>query len=126
MANIVLGKKPKNFKPFTVKFPMPDGTEGAIAATFKYRTRSEFGVMMNDIFKDAKEEKTEGVPDFQNLFLKMGDKNADHLLGCVEAWDMDVELSRANLVQLSDEVPAASAALMAAYRDACVEGKLGN
>jgi len=126
MANIVLGKKPKNFKPFTVKFPMPDGTEGIIAATFKYRTRSEFGVMMNSIFADAKEEKTEGVPDFQALFQKMGDKNADHLLACIDAWDMDAELSRATLVQLSDEVPAASAALMAAYRDACVEGKLGN
>ena len=62
MANIVLGKKPKNFKPFTVKFPMPDGTEGIIAATFKYRTRSEFGVMMNSIFADAKKKKPKAYP----------------------------------------------------------------
>lgn len=126
MAKITLGKKPASFKPFSVKFPMPDGTEGAISATFKYRTRSEFGVMLNDIFKDANEAKVEGTPDFKDLFLKMGDKNADHLLACLEAWDMDVELNRANIVQLSDEVPAASAALMAAYRSACVDGALGN
>lgn len=126
MANITLGKKPKNFKPFTVKSPMPDGSEGIISATFKYRTRSEFGAMMNTMFADANEEKTEGIPDFQDLFLKMGDKNADHLLACLDAWDLDFELSRASLVQLSDELPAASAALMAAYRNACVDGKLGN
>ena len=105
---------------------MPDGTEGVIAVTFKYRTRSDFGVMMNEIFNDAKQEKTEGIPDFKDLFLKMGDKNADHLLACIEAWDVDAEVNRLALVQLSDEVPAASAALMTAYRDACVDGKLGN
>lgn len=126
MAKIVLGKKPVNFKPFSVKFPMPDGTEGVIAATFKYRTRSEFGTMLNEIFKDANEEKTDGIPDFEALFSKMGDKNADHLLACLESWDLGEDLTRANLAQLSDEVPAASAALMAAYRSACVDGALGN
>jgi hypothetical protein len=126
MAKVTLGKKPASFKPFPVKFPMPDGSEGVISATFKYRTRSEFGVMLNEIFKDAKEEKADGAPDFEDLFSKIGDKNADHLLACMEGWDMDVELNRANLVQLSDEIPAASAALMAAYRGACVDGALGN
>lgn len=126
MANITLGKTPKNFKPFTVKFTQPDGEPGAIAATFKYRTRSGFGLMMNDIFKDAGEEKTEGVPDFQNLFQKMGDKNADHILAALDAWNLDFELTRDNIIALSDQYPAATAALMAAYRDACVEGKLGN
>lgn len=126
MSNITLGKKPKTFKPIAVKFPMPDGSDGVITATFKYRTRSEFGALLNDIFTDAKQDKTDGPPDFQDLFLKMGDKNADHLLASIDAWDVDQEISRATLVQLSDEVPAASAALMAAYRDACVEGRLGN
>lgn len=126
MTKIVLGKTPKNFKPFTIKFMQPDGEPGAIAATFKYRTRSGFGLMMNDIFKDAGEEKTEGVPDFQDLFLKMGDKNADHILAALDSWNLDFELTRDNIIALSDQYPAASAALMAAYRDACVEGKLGN
>lgn len=123
MAKIVLGTKPKNFKAIPVKFPMPDGTEGVITTTYKYRTRSEFGLMMNQIFSDAGQEKTEGVPDFEELFLKMGEKNADHLLACIDSWDVSESVTRAALVQLSDEVPAGSAALMAAYRDACVEGK---
>ena len=81
---------------------------------------------MNQMFADAGEEKTEGTPDFQVLFSKMGDKNADHLLAALESWSLDFELTRENLMALSDQYPAASVALMGAYRDACVEGKLGN
>ena len=124
MAKIVLGQKPKNFKPFTIKFSMPEGGEGVIQVTFKYRTRTEFGAMMNEMFADAGEEKTEGAPDFEVLFQKMGDKNADHLLNSIESWNLDFKVDRESLAQLSDEYPAAAVALMAAYRDACVEGKL--
>ena len=125
-VTITLGKTPKNFKPFPVKFTMPDGTNGAIAATFKYRTRTEFGAMMNQMFADAGEEKTDATPDFQALFHKMGDKNADHMLAALDAWNLDFELTRDKLIQLADQYPAASVALMACYRDACVEGRLGN
>lgn len=124
MANIVLGKTPTNFKPIVVKFTAPDGTDGAIKATYKYRTRTGFGEMMNKMFEDAGEAKTEGTPDFKALFAKMGDKNADHLLAALDSWNLDFELTRENLLALSNEYPAASVALMAAYRDACVEGKL--
>lgn len=124
--NITLGKTPKNFKTFPVKFTMPDGTDGAIAATFKYRTRTQFGEMMNQMFKDAGEAKTEGTPDFQALFQKMGDKNADHILAALDSWNLDFDLTRENVVALSDQYPAAAVAMMACYRDACVEGRLGN
>lgn len=126
MKTIVLGKSPKNFKSFVVKFTLPDGEEGKISATFKYRSRKDFGAMMNQMFSDAGEEKSEGVPDFQELFGKMGDKNADHLLNSLDSWNLDFELNRDNLCQLSDQYPAAAVALMAAYRNACVDGALGN
>ena len=125
-AKIKLGATPKNFKPFPVSFDMPDGDVGVITPTYKYRTRAQFGEMMNQMFKDAGEEKTEGMPDFQKLFEKMGDKNADHLLACIDSWDQDFDLTRENLLQMTNEVPASSAALMAKYRDACIDGRLGN
>lgn len=126
MKNIVLGKTPENFKPFPVKFTAPDGADCAIMATFKYRSRSGFGVMMNQMFADAGEEKTDGIPDFQALFLKMGDKNADHLLASLTSWNLDFELNRENLIAMGDQFPAAAAALMLSYRNACVDGALGN
>ena len=57
---------------------------------------------------------------------KTVDKNADYLADILDSWDLDEKLSRDNLVQLCDEVPAAAAALMEAYRIATVEGRLGN
>lgn len=128
MTKVILGKTPKTFKPTSVKFPMPDGTEGAILATFNYRTRTEFGAFLDQIFTDAGEEAQK--PDkinWEELFGKTKDKNADHLLLALADWDLDGhELNLASLKQLADELPAASAALMAAYNAACTEGRLGN
>jgi hypothetical protein len=126
MAKIKLGATPKTFKAFPVKFTLPDGEAGQITATFKYRTRAQFGQMLNDMFADAGEARTEDKVDFKGLFEKMGDKNADHLMASIEAWDLDTDLSRDALLQLSNEIPAAAAALMAAYNTACTEGRLGN
>jgi len=57
MTKIILGKTPKTFAAFPVDFPMPDGTTGEIKATFKYRTRTQFGEFLNKIFSEAGEEQ---------------------------------------------------------------------
>lgn len=128
MTKIVLGKTPKTFAAFPVDFPMPDGTTGTIQATFKYRTRTQFGEFLNKIFADAGEEQvSDGNIDFEVLFSKTKDKNADHLLEALDAWEgIDAVLNRDSLQSLANELPAASVALMAAYNKACTEGKLGN
>lgn len=96
-------------------------------ATFKYRTRTEFGAFLNQVFGDAGEDATPSEkPNFEALFEKTKDKNADHLLVALDAWDIDQELNRESLQMLADELPAASIALMAAYNTACTEGRLGN
>jgi hypothetical protein len=124
---IKLGNRPKSFKPFPVKFEMPDGTEGQIMATYKYRTRTEYGVFMDAIVAEAG-----GVPmvdgriDYKKLYEQTRDKNADHLLASLDGWNLDEELNLQNLQALADECPAAAIALMSSYRDACVEGRLGN
>ena len=53
-TKIKLGSRPKSFTRI-VKFPMLEGGEGSIECTFKYRTRSEFGV-----FIDALVESDDG------------------------------------------------------------------
>jgi len=127
MTKIILGKTPKTFAAFPVDFPMPDGTTGEIKATFKYRTRTQFGEFLNKIFADAGEEQvSDGNIDFEVLFSKTKDKNADHLLEALDAWDVEQPLNRESLQSLANELPAASVALMAAYNKACTEGKLGN
>lgn len=125
---IKLGTPPKTFPPIPVKFTMPDGTEGIIKATYKYRTRSDFGAFQNavgavvDFPRDDK-----GNLDFKSYYEALGAKGAAHLLDAIDSWDVEgVDLTAANLEQLGDEMPAATGALMSKYRDACVEGHLGN
>jgi hypothetical protein len=105
---------------------MPDGETGVIQATYKYRTRVEFGKLMNEVFGGVEDKATEGKVDFEKIFESMGDKNADYLLECLDAWDLTEPLTKQTLLQLSSEIPAASVALMTSYREACVDGKLGN
>lgn len=123
---IKLGQRPKTFKTFNVKFDMPDGEVGIIPVTYKYRTRVEFGKFMNEVFGQVEDKPGEGKTDFQKLFESMGDKNADYLLECLDGWGLSEPLNKETLLQLSSELPAASVALMTAYREACVEGRLGN
>ena len=127
MAKIKLGARPETFAPFPVKFTMPDGSEGVINPTYRYRTRKEFGAMLNEMFSAAGEEQTkEGPIDFEKLFAKSGGKNAKHLHSSLFAWDLDEEITIPNLEQFADELPAGAAALMSAYNTACNEGRLGN
>jgi hypothetical protein len=126
-TTIKLGNRPKSFKPFPVKFEMPDGTEGQIVATYKYRTRTEFGEFMDAIFAEAGgAPMVDGKLDYKRLYEQTRDRNADHLLAALDAWNLDEELNLQNLQALADELPAAAIALMSSYRDACVEGRLGN
>lgn len=128
MAKITLGNKPKTFKKFPVKFVMPDGTNGQINVAFKYRTRAEFGVYLNDLFKSSDVEKPEGEEklDFVKLFATTTEKSVAQLLDAIDSWDFEYELSKETLAQLGDELPVVLSALGAAYNAACTEGRLGN
>lgn len=127
MAKITLGKRPKNFKK-VVTFPMLDGTTGRIEVTYKYRTRSEFGLFIDELLEKAGDKKPVEGEKFSMLELmeKTAGSNADYIMDVVEAWDVDAEFTHDNVQQLSDEIPAAVAAVMETYRTAVTEGRLGN
>lgn len=126
MAKVKLGSTPETFKK-DVSFPMLDGSTGSIECEFIYRTRTQFGTFIDGLFADAGEAPpADGAFSMEKLMSKTRDKNADYLAKVLKGWNLDEELTPAALKQLSDELPAAVAAIMEAYRAAVVEGRLGN
>lgn len=127
MAKIKLGDRPKNFKK-VVTFPMLDGTTGEIEVTYKYRSRTDFGKFIDRIIEasGSKEKATDESFSMARVMEKTADSNADYILDVIDGWNLDSDLTRSNVQQLCDEVPAAANQIMETYRLACTEGRLGN
>lgn len=128
MTKLVLGKTPATFKPFNVEFTLPDGEQDKIQITFKYKTRSQFAAFLNELYQESGETKQDSGDkvDFEKLFAKGGDKTVSHLSKIIAEWDFADKPTAENLRALHDQVPAAAAAITAAYSAACTEGRLGN
>lgn len=128
MSKLVLGKTPANFKPFNVKFTLPDGQEDQINVTYKYKTRSQYAAFLNDLFVESGEEKpdAEEKVDFEKLFAKGGEKTVAHLSKIITDWDFAEKPTAETFRQLHDQAPGAAVALTAAFQAACTEGRLGN
>lgn len=123
-AKITLGKPPKTFAPVDVKFEMPDGTEGAIRCTFKYRSRKQFGVFLSQTFDAPAADGAD--PSVSDIMAAAVEKNGAYLVDVLDSWSLDEQLDAENAAQLADEYPAAARAIMAAYGRAVSEGRLGN
>lgn len=127
MAKLILGKTPETFKPFAVKFELPQGGEDQLLITCKYRTRLEFAEFMDALYAESGVEKSgDDSVDFVALFKRSGEKAAEHLAKFIVAWDLSDPVTAENFIALHNQVPAAAAAMTAAYSAACTEGRLGN
>jgi hypothetical protein len=129
MAKIKLGVRPEAFKPFPVKYTMPDGTEDSITATFRYRTQEEYGRLLNESKTpegQALPMDANGAIEFVAHYENANKANAEFLMKALTAWDLDEPLTAEKLQALGNEAPAAIIALTAAYGTACREGRLGN
>lgn len=137
---ITLGKRPESFSK-EVTFPMLDGSTGCIKVDFKYRTRREHAEFVDGIQAgiEAKAkveterlkklaEAGEDAPQFKqaDLIKYNIDASIDTIMGSVKSWNLDIPFDREAVEQLVDELPAAVAAIVGAYREAIVEGRLGN
>jgi hypothetical protein len=126
MAKIVLGTRPKNFKA-KVTFPLLDGTEGLIEVSFRYRTRTEFGELIDALMNEATAgESTEEKLSLADALTKTRDTNAEYILKVADGWNLEEKFNLENVAQLCDEFPAAAMAIMNTYRSAITEGRLGN
>lgn len=128
MATIKLGSRPKNFT-VPVKFKLLDGTDAAIDVTFKYRTRTEFGAFLDEIYAENNVKPAE-TDDQQNLLeraYQAGVENhAKQIMRAAESWNLDEPFNLDNVAALCDEFPSAALAIMETYRVAITEGRLGN
>ena len=127
-SKIKLGNRPKSFKR-VVTFDMLEGGQGSIECIYKYRTRSEFGVFVDALMEaaGAKDQQPEGEKfSMRELMERTAGANADYILDVLEGWNLDEDLSKPNVQQLSDELPAAAIAIMETYRTARLEGRAKN
>lgn len=128
MANIIkLGNRPKNFKEIEVAVTLPDGTEGVIPVTYKYKTKAEFGAWQDAIISSAAPQPDGEAPSWESIYRQAGERSADMLLDIVHAWRLDVPLSRESIIEIEADCGAAAIpALFKAFGVACREGRLGN
>lgn len=126
MATISLGKAPKNFK-LIVTVPMLDGTSGAVECLFKYRTAQAYGELLDRMSANTAIALQPGEEQSLEAQLRVKNhRNAEFMLEILDAWNLDIGLSRETAIQLCDELPGAAQAIFDRYRVAVVEGRLGN
>lgn len=130
MAKIILGKRPKNFKK-TITVDMLEGGDGSVEISYKYRTRSEFGNFIDEIFNDAgvnpaSQDDVDVKLSLAEALKKTLDVNADYIMKVADGWNLDIEFSRDSVAQLCDELPGVALQIINSYRLAITEGRLGN
>lgn len=123
---IVLGHRPKGIV-HSLKIAMPDGTEGLLPVTFRYRDRVEFGAFIDGLFsvEPPAFDAAAGQPSTQQQ-RGVVQINGQYLHSCLEGWGLDAPFTLDNCIQLASELPAAAQAVMNTYKQLCMEGRLGN
>lgn len=139
-ARVTLGKRPETFSAL-VSALLPEGGEGTIEVTYRYRTRTELGALIDKRQADAEaadarsaaaaeaaKKRGEVAPpqtaaDLQKM---MRDVMATHILEIATGWNLPEPFDLQHVTQLCDELPGMARAIVDRYRDAIVEGRLGN
>lgn len=140
VSKIVLGKRPEHFTR-EVRVPMLDGTTGTIEVKFVYRSRKEFAELVDvtqaEITAKAEAEvermkkaagEGESLPEFSqaDLVARQAEFNVAYLLKIAKGWNLDVPFDKDAVEELVDTLPGAVTAIVSTYREALLEGRLGN
>ena len=123
---VVLGQRPDKIV-HVVEFPLPTGEPGAIECHFRYRTREEFGALLDATFgPEGDNAMVDGKLSMERHQALTCQANGAYLHAILTGWNLDVPLSLEACVQFANECPGGAQAVMTAYRAAIVEGRLGN
>lgn len=125
MSKIKLGQAPKTFKS-KVSIPMIDGSDATIEMVFKYRTKTQYGALVDDLMSTAEKASKSKDKTIEGAFKSAIDNNVDFVLKIAEGWDLDDEFNAENIALLDDEYQGAITAIGEAYRSALVEGRAKN
>ncbi len=123
-----LGQKPEGIAE-VVKYTGVDGAQYMIPVTFKYRTLTEFGQLLDEVFAlplPADVQGQDGKLSSQAIHQGRVQLNGQYLYLILKDWALDVPLTLQTCLQLADEDPAGTSALMTAYRKLITEGRTGN
>lgn len=124
---IKLGNRPDHFPQRTVTAPLPDGSMGKVKYKGKYRTRAEYGALVDELAARKIEVPTSDDPNRIELISSAASEdNARMLSECVHEWDAGIDLDEKTLTQMADELPGLVGAILDDYRLVCQVGRLGN
>lgn len=125
-AAYIFGARPETLSA-PVKFKSVTGVDVDIVCQFKYRDRVEFAAFWDEVSDIKLPELNDGEKvSFERIADQGLDSNATRTLKFLTDWPLDIPVSKANLIRMFREEPAAPAAFWDAYRSACTEGRLGN
>lgn len=121
-----LGARPKSFKR-PVTFDLIEGGTATIVCSFRYRTRTEFSALIDQMFGEGSAQALDGEKfTFARMLDRETERSGEYLLQVLDGWDLADELNPANAQRCADELPGAVLAILEKYRLAITEGRLGN
>lgn len=120
MAKLSLVNAPKDFKR-TISIELLDGSKADIEIEFKYKTRTEYAKLLDEVMKSETGDNTDKTAS--DIFKKLGEGTADFILKIASGWDLEDTFNKKNVAILVDTYPAVANAISEAYRLAILEGK---
>lgn len=146
-SKVTLGKRPGSIKASVIG-PMADGSTAVLSVSYKYRTRTEYGELLEKHQRetrtrsedrlrsylaavDAAKKAGADIPSPMDDGVSRSTKeqvaaDARFLLDIADGWDLDIPYDLDGLIQLCDECPGVATAMIEKYRIAVNEGRLGN
>lgn len=132
---VMLGQRPTHVT-LMVDVTLPDGRAAVIEMRYRYRTRSEYGALVDAHMAKARAEqaalkaqlKPGEIPPYSELQHQLGvrDTQAQHICDIADGWNLDRAFDLEAVRELCDELPGAAQAIIDRYQLALIEGRRGN